>query len=626
MVGKILNDVRTWSRFQKILIQLLIDYVLLSAAFLTAIALKFENVDYLLSGNIWLVSLISASSAILFMHVLGIYRSITRYTSFYTLKYVALSSSFSAICIWLISLAAIINLPGSVLILYGLLGFMFLSMSRLGIGYLYSSQSQRGREAIAIYGAGEAGRQLLTSLNQSPTYKPAVFIDDDKVMHGLRVGDVKVLGFADAVESFEAKKISTVLIAIPSATFEQRSSIIEKLEPHAVKVKALPSVSELIEGKLDVNQLRNLTVEELLGREPIPPKQQLLSKNIPGKSILVTGAGGSIGSELCRKIIRQRPKCLVLFDNSEFNLYRINLDLSEELKKEGISVDLVAVMGSVRDFSRVGQTIRDNNIDTIFHAAAYKHVPLVEMNAAECIMNNVIGTVCVVRSAVENRVETMTVVSTDKAVRPTNVMGASKRIAELICQAYSRESEGTVISMVRFGNVLGSSGSVIPRFASQIENGGPITVTHRDITRFFMTVDEAAELVIQAGAMAKGGEVFVLEMGQPVKILDLAFKMARLNGLKPFISGQQTEPSAATADDIEIEIVGLRPGEKLFEEVLIGHDPQPTEHERIFSAREISLPLKDVHALVDTLTSLSDKAAIVDCLKEAPIEFKPHPG
>ena len=248
------------------------------------------------------------------------------------------------------------------------------------------------------------------------------------------------------------------------------------------------------------------------------------------------------------------------------------------------------------------------------------------MNAAECIMNNVIGTECVVRSAVENGVETMTVVSTDKAVRPTNVMGASKRIAELICQAYSRESEGTVISMVRFGNVLGSSGSVIPRFASQIENGGPITVTHRDITRFFMTVDEAAELVIQAGAMAKGGEVFVLEMGQPVKILDLAFKMARLNGLKPFISGQQTEPSAATADDIEIEIVGLRPGEKLFEEVLIGHDPQPTEHERIFSAREISLPLKDVHALVDKLTSLSDKAAIVDCLKEAPIEFKPRPG
>jgi len=461
---------------------------------------------------------------------------------------------------------------------------------------LYLSQLRLGTlPKVLIYGAGSAGRQLANALANSYEMRVVGYLDDDDRLHGHVLNGLAIYSPQDLSGLVLSLGISDVLLALPTANRKRRNEILALMQQAKVSVRTLPSVMELAQGKVSTADLRELDIDDLLGRDSVPPNHILLGRNVTRKVVLVTGAGGSIGSELCRQILKLRPETLLLVDQSEYALYEIHQELLEKVQALGEgAVQLVPLLASVRDAERMREVITTWSPDTIYHAAAYKHVPLVEHNPAEALKNNVFGTRTVAQLAVEHGVSDMVLVSTDKAVRPTNIMGASKRLAELVLQALAAEPGKTTFSMVRFGNVLGSSGSVVPKFRQQIKNGGPITLTHPEVTRFFMTIPEAAQLVIQAGAMAKGGDVFVLDMGESVKIMDLAQRMIELSGLN-----ERTE--ANPDGDIAIEITGLRPGEKLFEELLIGNDPQPTLHPRIMKASEEKMAWAD---LQDSLNAM----------------------
>lgn len=438
---------------------------------------------------------------------------------------------------------------------------------------------------VVVYGAGAAGRQLLAALRREVAYKPVAFLDDDANLHGSVIGGLPVRRWSDARQLFERHKVAEVFVAMPMASRQARRAVLQRLEPFPVHVRVLPSITQLARGMVQFSDLREVEVEDLLGRESVAPKPLLFSANIAGLTVMVTGAGGSIGSELCRQVLLAAPKRLVLVEHSEFALYTIH----QELQALAASVEIVPVLSSVLDERRMVALMARWPVNTIYHAAAYKHVPLVEANPWEGLRNNAVGTLRLARAAIEAGVQTFVLISTDKAVRPTNVMGASKRLAELVLQMLAVElgNSPTRFTMVRFGNVLASSGSVVPLFRRQIAAGGPITLTHPDVTRYFMTISEAAQLVIQAGAMGVGGDVFVLDMGAPVKIMDLARLMIRL-------SGYDERTPENPEGDIEIVTVGLRPGEKLYEELLIGTgDAESTQHPKIMKVFEPTVP-KDV--------------------------------
>lgn len=457
------------------------------------------------------------------------------------------------------------------------------ALARVWLGDEYQSILNRAaRPRVLIYGAGATGRQLAAAMANSHEMQVVGFLDDDDRLHGHVLNGQPIYSPADLDTLVAAQSISDVLLAMPSLSRARRNEILSQIQASRVAVRTLPSVTDLAQGRVSVSDLRELDIDDLLGREPVPPNPELLRKNITGKVVLVTGAGGSIGSELCRQILTVNPAKLLLIEQSEFALYTIHQELGERLPTPKISTPavLVPILASVHDQERMREIMSTWRPDTVYHAAAYKHVPLVEHNPAAGINNNVLGTLRTAQAATESGVADFVLVSTDKAVRPTNVMGASKRLAEMALQAMAaNKQDGTKFSMVRFGNVLGSSGSVVPRFRQQIRDGGPVTLTHPDVTRYFMTIPEAAQLVIQAGAMGKGGDVFVLDMGQPVKIMDLARRMVELSGLT--VKDEQNPHG-----DIEIAVTGLRPGEKLYEELLIGDNPQPTLHPCIMKAHE----------------------------------------
>lgn len=469
-------------------------------------------------------------------------------------------------------------------------------LARFWLGGLYRNQLKLvALPRVLIYGAGSAGRQLAAAMANSHEMRVVGFMDDDDRLHGHVLNGLSIYSPADLQSLVASLQVSTVLLAMPSVSRHRRNELIARMLSAHVQVRTLPSVSELAQGVVSTSDLRELDIDDLLGREPVSPNHILLGKNISGKVVLVTGAGGSIGSELCRQILSVSPATLVLVEQSEFSLYEIHQELQDKLGDD-VTTLLVPVLASVRDAQRLREIMRSWKPDTVYHAAAYKHVPLVEHNPIEGIKNNTLGTLTAAQVAAETGVADFVLISTDKAVRPTNIMGASKRLAEMALQALSDTCPQTRFSMVRFGNVLGSSGSVVPKFRRQIRDGGPITLTHPDMTRYFMTIPEAAQLVIQAGAMAKGGDVFVLDMGEPVKIMDLALRMIELSGLTV---RDEKDPDG----DIEIEITGLRPGEKLFEELLIGNHPKPTSHPRIMKAHEefLAWPL-----LIEKLRQLED--------------------
>ena len=511
------------------------------------------------------------------------------------------------------------TVPRAVPILFLFLYFIWLWSSRLTIkellarwqGQRQSRHDRQNYDNVLIYGAGEAGKELLEGLRNSHKYDVVAFVDDDTQLKGAYVLGKRIYAANELMKVVADLDISQVFLAIPSISRARKRQIINELSGISIKIKELPSLEEIAAEKVTVSSMRKVDILDVLDRQTVEPDQALLQKNITNRAVLVTGAGGSIGSELCRQIIKNRPRCLVLYELSEFALYSIHQELIAKVASKDIyqGIEVIAIIGNVNNQDSLSRIFKRYQIQTVYHAAAYKHVPIVEFNPFEGVMNNSKGTYHCVRAAIEAKVETFVLISTDKAVRPTNVMGATKRLAELVCQSLSQDtSHHTCISMVRFGNVLGSSGSVVPVFTKQIEQGQAITVTHPDVTRYFMTIPEAANLVIQAGAMAKGGEVFVLDMGAPVKIVDLAKRMVHLSGF-------EVKDKAHPHGDIEILFTGLRPGEKLYEELIIGEDNvQDTDHPLIMQAMEHSFPLNELEATLNEL-ALRAQHYDVDWLK-----------
>ncbi len=551
-----------------------------------------------LSGNaLWAVAA-SVSIALPIFIVSGLYRAIFRYSGWPALLAVARAVGiYGMLYASIFTAIGISEVPRTVGIIQPILLLLFVgasrALARIWLGDQYQViLKQASRPKVLIYGAGVTGRQLVSAIANSHEMQVVGFLDDDDRLHGHVLNGQPIYNPADLAHIVETLMISDVLLAMPGINRRRRNEILSQIRTARVSVRTLPSVIDLAQGKVNVSNLRELDIDDLLGREPVMPNHILLAMNLRGKAVMVTGAGGSIGSELCRQILAVGPAKLLLIEQSEFALYAIHQELEARLGED--KAVLVPLLASVQDDDRMREIMSTWHPETVYHAAAYKHVPLVEHNPAEGIKNNVFGTLSTAKAAVENGVSDFVLISTDKAVRPTNIMGASKRLAEMLLQALAATSPGTKFSMVRFGNVLGSSGSVVPKFRQQIRDGGPITLTHPDITRYFMTIPEASQLVIQAGAMAKGGDVFVLDMGQSVKILDLARRMIELSGLT--IRDHDNRDG-----DIEIEITGLRPGEKLYEELLIGDDPKPTSHPRIMKAHEEFIRWVELEGKLDAL-------------------------
>jgi FlaA1/EpsC-like NDP-sugar epimerase len=564
-----------------------------------------------LSGTaLWAVAA-SVGIALPIFVVSGLYRAIFRYSGWPALLAVARAVGiYGLLYASVFTAIGVAGVARTVGIIQPILLLLFVgasrALARVWLGEQYQGILKRAsRPKVLIYGAGTTGRQLAAAIANSPDMQVAGFLDDDDRLHGHVLNGQPIYNPADLDSLATTLNISDVLLAMPSLSRKRRNEILSQIRVARVSVRTLPSVTDLVQGKVSISDLRELDIDDLLGREPVAPNHILLAKNIVGKVVLVTGAGGSIGSELCRQILALNPAKLLLIEQSEFALYAIHQELEEKLAGLGGATPpvLVPLLASVQDDDRMREIMSTWHPDTVYHAAAYKHVPLVEHNPAAGIKNNVLGTLRTAQAALEAGVTDFVLISTDKAVRPTNVMGASKRLAEMALQALAATqagtggaggTSGTKFSMVRFGNVLGSSGSVVPKFRQQIRDGGPITLTHPEVTRYFMTIPEAAQLVIQAGAMAKGGDVFVLDMGQPVRIMDLARRMVELSGLT--VKDDQNPEG-----DIEIAVTGLRPGEKLYEELLIGDNPRPTVHPRIMKAHEEFIPWAEFEAKLSAL-------------------------
>jgi FlaA1/EpsC-like NDP-sugar epimerase len=573
-------------RWAKRIVLVTLDCFLLPISLWLAVALYQGAPAHPLAFNPLFFVAVTIPSVFVFGR-LGLYRAVMRYVGHQAFVQIIKAVPVSVALLLLLSLLVpAVEVPLAVAINYGLVAFALVGGSRWAARWvLHDHATARTGVRVAIYGAGDTGRQLASILKQGIGYRPVCFIDDSPALAHRSIDDLVVMpAEGDLEELVRRHGINEIFLSIPSASASRRREVLGRLERLPVHVRSVPSMNELVTGVARVDQLREIRVEELLGRDPVPPIEHLLRRAVRGKTVLISGAGGSIGSELARQALALQPRTLLLLDFCEYFLYELELELAAMQPLNAPDARIVPLLGSVADENYLAEVFSQWQVDTVFHAAAYKHVPLVEMNPYTALANNVLGTVRAAQAAIRGNVERFVLISTDKAVRPTNVMGATKRLAEMAIQALADLPETrTVFGMVRLGNVLGSSGSVVPRFAAQIRQGGPVTVTHAEVTRYFMTIPEAVQLVIQAGAMARGGEVFVLDMGQSVKILELARKMIRLSGRSV------REPGSKTGD-IEIRITGLRPGEKLHEELLIGDAVERTAHSRILRAQEAFVP------------------------------------
>ena len=596
------------------------DIVMIFVAFWFAQSLKANYSNEWSHLSNWLAFASTAGLTISLFVRLGLYRAVTRYVSTRVLYTAVLGSAVSAVAFFISVLIFEQRLRLALPVVYFLLLVVLVTSSRIILRSVLSDHNKRPMAPVIIYGAGQSGRQLLEAIKQVNEYNAVAFVDDNPAIQRSVIYDIAVYRPSEIADLISRYGVEKILLAIPSATMEERKAIIENLKQYNCEVLTIPGMKDLVDGKIKVSSLKKISVVDLLGRDPVAPRPELMGADITGKVVMVTGAGGSIGSELCRQILKCRPAKLLLFELAEFSLYSIDKELRERLAEEGNSIEVLPFLGSVQNKERLLSVMKAFAVETVYHAAAYKHVPMVEFNTVEGIRNNVFGTLLCAQAAVEAGVGTFVLISTDKAVRPTNTMGASKRMAELCLQALAAEpGQQTRFCMVRFGNVLGSSGSVVPVFEKQIAAGGPITLTHQDITRYFMTIPEAAQLVIQAGAMGKGGDVFVLDMGESVKIIDLAKQMINLSGLR---LKDENHPDG----DIEIKITGLRPGEKLYEELLIGDEVQKTTHPRIMTASEVMLPWDKLHDILSRMESACRKMNQTELralLLEAPAGFNP---
>lgn len=606
-------------RSSKRLLMLIADTAGIPLVLWTALTLRLGTIHHHTSGTEWIYIAALLTSVPVFTRM-GLYRAVIRYLGHRAVFAVMTGVTTSVV---LLSVLAMLwpnrAIPISALPIYWSFALIYVGGTRFIIRGLLNFRWSNGTQRVVIYGAGGAGVQLATGLNRSGRYYPIAFIDDNASLHGSTINGLEVFSARSLPELVRNEGVAAVLLALPSQSRRRRQEILKDIEPLSLLVQTVPDYGDILSGNARVEDVRDVDAGDLLGRDPVPPNAHLLDACINGKVVMVTGAGGSIGSELCRQIIRLRPTQLLLFEMSELALYNIERELKNLQVSEGIQVDLVALLGDAHHRQRVKEILQLYSVQTIYHAAAYKHVPIVEQNVVEGIYNNIFSTWNAAEAALETRVETFVLISTDKAVNPTNVMGATKRFAEIVLQGLQTRSTHTRFCMVRFGNVLESSGSVVPLFREQIRRGGPVTVTHKDVIRYFMTIPEAAQLVLQAGSMGRGGDVFVLDMGKPVRIADLAKRMISLMGLTV---RDEENPDG----DIEITYTGLRPAEKLFEELLIGTNVTGTEHPMIMRAMEHSLPWHQVQQVLDDMSlALSrfdcDKARTL--LMQTVIEYKP---
>ncbi len=616
------NRALGWPRAVKRLVVVALDIALAMAATWLAFTLRLDALHWPSGAQWWVYALTPALAVPVFIRF-GLYRAIFRYTG-----QAALLATAQAVAVYGVLLLGVLlwqqwpAVPRSLGVLQPLIFLLMVGSSRaMARFWLADFGHKKADGRLLIFGAGTAGVQTAAALEVSGQFELLGFVDDDAGKVGRSINGVPVFFQEDVAGLVIRQGVTDILLALPSASRERRNSILQSLRHLPVHVRTLPSLADLASGRVTVQDFKELDIEDLLGRDPVPPDRALLARKLAGKVVLVTGAGGSIGSELCRQILLQGPRQLLLLDHNEFGLYSIHQELQGLCASNELGVLLVPLLGSVANSPRLHEICRAYRPSIVYHAAAYKHVPMVESNPAEGIVNNVFGTLNMARAALDSEVANFVLISTDKAVRPTNIMGASKRMAELVLQALATAQVGqpgphpsACFSMVRFGNVLGSSGSVVPLFRRQLAAGGPLTVTHSEVTRYFMTLPEAAQLVLQAGAMASGGEVFVLDMGEPVRILDLAHRMVELSGLK-------VRDEAHPDGDIEIAITGLRPGEKLYEELLIGDNPTPTAHPRIMKAHEdhlswplLELQLQTLRRAADNSDVAAIKAVLLACV------------
>ncbi len=615
---RVLSKVGALGRRRKQAVMLLFDVLALPLALLTAQVVTQGAVPTIEGPLPWMYLAVLASTIPVFIH-LGLYRAIVRFLGVDAALAIAKGVFLSAAVLALLDFYVFESaMPFGVIVVYFALALICVGGSRFVARELLRAP-RRGTQPVVIYGAGAAGAQLCASLVSSNTFKPVAVIDDNPLMHGARVNGVKVWPSEQLANLRRRYGVRVVLLAMPSAARRRRSEIIQKLTTQEFVVQTVPDVAEILAGKARLEEIRDIDVHDLLGRDPVPPNSALLGACVRNKNILVTGAGGSIGSEICRQILQLAPRRLVLFEVSELALYEIERELRAQNARLGGSVELVALLGNAHHKHRVREIMSTFGIQTVYHAAAYKHVPIVEHNMVEGIHNNIFATYNTAEAALECRVETFVLISTDKAVNPTNVMGCTKRVAEMVLQGMQQRSANTRFCMVRFGNVLESSGSVVPLFREQIREGGPVTVTHPDVIRYFMTIPEASQLVIQAGSMGSGGDVFVLDMGSPVRIADLAKRMIQLAGCT--VRDEQNPDG-----DIEVRFTGLRPAEKLFEELLIGKNVTGTQHPRILRAMEHTLTWDQMRHILDDLamcTARFDCERARDVLLRAVPEYQP---
>jgi len=610
------------SRERKRWIMVAADVVMLPLALWAAYFLRFsEPVPPGMLEGWWLYPLVAIIGVLLFAR-LGLYRAVVRFMG--TRAAWTVTSGVVLLALILAAAAQTAQLepfPRSLPILFAAIAFLFVGGSRFLVRAWYRAVVVQGAsvESVIVFGAGDAGAQLASSLRTAGRFRPIAFVDEDPGLRGSVIDGVAIHGPDDIPEILSHFPVRRVLLAIPSANRESRKRILALLEKHPLHVQTVPSLDDIVHKRARLEQVRDIDVGDLLGRDSVPPVPDLISSSICNRTVMVSGAGGSIGSELCRKVLLQSPKTVLLCEQNEYALYAIEHELRGIAERLGLATEIFPILGSVASSRRVKAILRHYQVQTVYHAAAYKHVPMVEQNVLEGIHNNVFGTRILAEAAAECGVERFVLISTDKAVRPTNVMGATKRLAELLLQDLAARGGGTIFTMVRFGNVLNSSGSVVPLFHRQLREGGPVTVTHPEITRYFMTVSEAAELVIQAGAMAVGGEVFVLDMGEPVRILDLAKRMIRLHGL-------QLRDARHPRGDVIIEFTGLRPGEKLFEELLIGDNATGTAHPKILRADEHAVSSEELGPLLQQLHEAvvaMDPKKAHQVLRAAVREFNP---
>ena len=612
------------SRLQKQVIAVITDLIFLPLMLLVAIWLRFDSLG---NGIISQFGVLFAAVPLIAIPIfirLGLYRAVIRFVDQKIVYVVVYGVSLRVFA--LLALAVFLQvgvLSRAVFGIFWIAAVMYMLASRfVARAYLIRLSINNNAIRVAIYGAGRTGMQVAAAFRSSHEYAPMFLIDDKPELRGAIISGMQVFSSENLPELIPKYGVQEIHLVMPSIPKKTQKLILNRLESLRVKVRVTPPIRDLFNGELSVKDIREIEIEDLLGRDSVEPNVALISACVKDKTVLVTGAGGSIGSELCRQILRQRPTRLILLEMSEFALYSIEkelLALTESLNHE---VDIKPFLGSALDSDKCLKILTTFSVQTVYHAAAYKHVPLVEQNPIEGIRNNVFGTLSIAQAAIKAQVANFVLISTDKAVRPTNVMGSTKRMAELILQALSEQKSSTCFCMVRFGNVLGSSGSVVPLFREQIKAGGPITLTHPDITRYFMTIPEAAQLVLQAGSMAEGGDVFVLDMGEPVKILDLAKRMVHLSGL--LLQSESNDDKA-----IAIEHVGLRPGEKLFEELLIGDNVHGTEHPLIMRAEEMKLPWPVLQQLLTKLEQACQQFEFEEIralLLQAVAEYQPQCG